>query len=49
MNGSELRAKGAGIVPGFHAPYAPADEAIADRLLTAAPAGPAAEARIDKR
>jgi RHH-type proline utilization regulon transcriptional repressor/proline dehydrogenase/delta 1-pyrroline-5-carboxylate dehydrogenase len=49
MNGSEPRERGAGVVPAFRAPYAPPDEAIAGHLLTAAPAGLAAEARVDAR
>jgi len=38
-----------GSIPVFRAPYAEADEAVAARLLAAAPADPAAEARIDAR
>ena len=36
-------------IPSFRAPYAPADEAIAARLLQAAARPPEAEARIDAR
>jgi RHH-type transcriptional regulator, proline utilization regulon repressor / proline dehydrogenase / delta 1-pyrroline-5-carboxylate dehydrogenase len=37
------------MLPAFAAPYAPPDEAIAARFLSAAPRVPAAEARIDVR
>ncbi len=42
-------ASAASEVPPFTAPFAPADEAIAARLLAAAPRSDAAEARIDVR
>src|SRR5262245_47487926 len=49
MSGSERPGQGRANVPAFRAPYAPADEGLAARLLASAPALPAAEARIDRR